>query len=145
MDGAGRAVHDRESRLLALQTGRGDRVAERAAEGVGSGECADEDEAGLVAGGELRAVRATAPTVNVSVTQVFEGSTAVVVNPPAKPVMTINRAIALLALLLTLIQTYAAVNPDEPSKPPVPQTRERPEEPRPVQPEAKPRPSDGTP
>lgn len=88
---------------------------------------------------ELQARKAASPNETVQITTIFQ-TVDLPVNPPTKqPVMTIDRAIAILALLLSLLQTYAAVKPDAPSKAPTPQTHEQQ---RPGHPEAKARTQD---
>ncbi|MDA0168420.1 hypothetical protein OJ998_04915 [Solirubrobacter taibaiensis] len=90
---------------------------------------------------ELETLRKETPAATVAVTNVFQtinnitvdhhvtikdsisvtdnaAVSSITVNPaPRQPVMTVDRAIALLALLLSLLQTYAALKPDEPAKP----------------------------
>jgi hypothetical protein len=114
---------------------------------------------------ELEAIRAETPTATVPVINVFQtinnnvnadhhvtindsfvatdnamvGHTTI--NPPAKqPAMTIDRAIAVFVAILTILQTYAALRPDEPAKPPQAQ-----EQTRPARPEIKPGPADPKP
>ena len=91
---------------------------------------------------ELEALQAETPTATVSVTNVFQTINNITVNdhhvtindtmsvtdattsnvtvnnpPPEQRFLTIERAILILGVFLTLLQTYAAFRPDDPPKP----------------------------